>query len=205
MNELFFSTRVLAVGGWVAAAALLAACGGAIADDTAGAAGAGGAATASAGSGGSVAKAGGSGGVAGQAPVATPCVPQPDGSTVLDPTCNDLDVMTVAHPYVVDASGGGTLSPGSKATLHVDLQEIAGRGFNVYPGVHFTSDHPGVAIKEDDWAYAILACQTHPFTATVTVDASVAKGTKVMLTSHVAMLGEDCPSAPSVALLVSVD
>lgn len=154
----------------------------------------------SAGSAGSGGAQGGSGGTAGAA-----CVPREPPPEPSADGCEDLHVLTVSDPTLEDASGDGALSPGETATLQVNLNEVAGLGFNMYPGVAFESDHEGVNIHENDWYYAIFACQTHPASATIEVSPEVAPGTQVTLTARVAMLGQECPDTYAIEIPLTVN
>lgn len=176
--------------------------GGSAAAAGSGAAGTGGTgAGASGGSGGSAGSAGnaGAGGSAGAAGAPAECVVQPEEPGFEQPTCEDLDVLTVSG-LVLE----GAFIPGAAATVRVNLNEVAGHGFNYYPGVKFKSDHPGVTVSEDNWFYAVLACESYEMTGSVTVADSVAPGTKVTITAQVAMLNSDCPKAHQIALLQTV-
>ena len=195
--------------GVVVASVAVFACGGAVVDD-AGAAAAGSGGSASGGAGASAAGAGGHAGGAkasggagvGGAP-AQPCTVKPASDEPFSPAvCADLSVLAVTKPALV--GGSGHLSAGGKATVAVELSEIAGEGFNFYPGVTFTTDHAGVQVAYDDWRYAILACQTEKMTGTVTVSPDVPSGTVVTVTARAAMLGEECPDAPSTSLTLTV-
>jgi hypothetical protein len=70
--------------------------------------------------------------------------------------------------------------------------------------VAFSSDHPGVSVKEDTWYYAIFACQTHPTFATGVVASDVAPGTVVTITARVAMLGNVCAEANAIEIPISI-
>ncbi len=148
--------------------------------------------------------AGGAGGTGtGGAP---PCVQQGDGwNSNSDPTCKDLDVLGVFDPVVESANGDAKVAPGESFTLKVRLSEVKGIGFGMYPGVKFTSDHPGVSIKENDWFYGIFGCQSYDASATGQIEANVPSGTVVKLTAQAAMLNSDCPEAPSVTYTLSVE
>jgi hypothetical protein len=176
----------------------LAACGGAVtsAPEGAGGAGAGGGAATG---GGSAVTGGGSAGAGGGGE----CVPQPEGTGgFMEPTCQDLGLLTVTDPTVTDDGGDGLVEAGEGATLQVNLNEVAGVGFLWYPGVIFESDNPGVTLSGQDWLYAILACQTQPLTGHATFD--VPAGTTVTITARVAMLNQDCPDAAAIEFPVSV-
>lgn len=201
----------------VVVAAVLAACGGKASHDaeepgtggnpaTGGSSAFGGAsAGGGAGAGGGVASgggtaAGGSGGSGGE------CIPEGDGwNSDTDPTCEDLSVLAVESPVLVDAGGDGAVSPGEAFELKVVLSEVAGLGFGWYPGVRFESDHPGVTIQEHDWFYGIFACNSYDVGATGKVDSSVAPGTVVTLTARAAMMSTECPSAPALKVQLTVN
>jgi len=203
----------------VVVAAVLGACGGKAADDgvepgTGGAAGAGGSvaaggavavgggtsvggASGSGGSGGGSAGSGGSGG--------GECVPKGDGwNSDPNPGCDDLDVLAIESPTLVDDGGDGSVSPGEGFSLKVVLREVAGVGFGMYPGVKFESDQPGVSVQENDWYYGIFACASYDASAKGQVDASVKPGTVVTLTARAAMLNTDCPGAPALKIQLTV-
>jgi hypothetical protein len=74
----------------------------------------------------------------------------------------------------------------------------------MYPGVAFESDHPGVSVKENDWYYAIFACQTHTASATLVVSGDVAPGTQVTLTARVAMINQECPDAYAIEIPLTI-
>jgi hypothetical protein len=145
----------------------------------------------------------GSAGAAGTG--AAECVPQEDVSwPPLEAACEHLWVLDVSNPIVIDQNGDGVVSPGETAEIRVELSEVAGYGWNMYPGVDFTSDHPGVSVKWYDWYYAIFACQTHPAGANVVVAKDVAPGTQVTITARVAMLGAECPLARSIQIPLTI-
>jgi hypothetical protein len=173
--------------------------GGAAGASAAGSGGAAGSAGSSAAGGRAGDGAGGAGGAAGG------CVEQTGGAGgFAQPTCDDLDRMTVSNPRLADAGGDGALSPGENFTLSVDLSEVAGVGHNWYPTVAFESDTPGVTISQGTQFYAILACQTLETTAQGSVDNSVAPGTTVTITAQVAALSETCPDAYSIQIPLAV-
>jgi hypothetical protein len=133
------------------------------------------------------------------------CVPVEETGGFQQATCADLDRMTVSDPVVTDAGGDGKLSPGEAGKLALKLNEISGKGFNWYPGVKFYSDVPGVFVKELDWYYAILPCQSFDTGATILVDTPVPKGTLVHVTAQVAMLNTECPDAFSITVPVEIE
>jgi hypothetical protein len=137
----------------------------------------------------------------------TPCVPQPDDPDAgfTPATCADLAVMKVSDPVVIDDSGDGKVSPGEGAVIHVNLSEIAGKGFSYYPGVTFTSDLAMVPDPGAGQLYAILACQVDDLAAHIVVPSSVAKGTVVHVKAQVSMLGATCTSGDSVTLSIKVE
>lgn len=146
---------------------------------------------------------GGSGGAAG----GTPCVPEPEGSGGFagQPTCADLSVLTVSDLVITGDGGDGKLSPGEGAKVTAKLNEVGGKGFNWYPGVIFTTDHPGVSVSAQDWFYAIFACQSMDVAATITVGSDVAPGTVVSLRAQVAMLNTDCPGAYAISVPIEIE
>lgn len=203
---------------------LLAACGGKASADDGGSTGgqAGAAAGGQAGAGGSAfggqagagasagAAGGGAGGMGGTAntggSAGAECVVKGDGwGDNVNPTCSDLSVLGVSEPVVTGGGANGSVSAGDSFNLAVVLSEVAGEGFSVYPGVKFESDNVGVTIKENDWYYAIAACASYDASATGKVDPSVAPGTVVTLTARVAMLNNDCPSAPSLKVKLTIN
>ena len=136
-----------------------------------------------------------------------PCVVQQGASwgTGLQPTCADLDVLTVSDPVILDQSGDGKLSPGEDASLRVNLNEVAGVGFLWYPGVKFASDDANVSIKDNDWNYAILACTSLEILATIHVALSAKPGSIVHFTAQAAMISTDCPHAPALVIPVMIE
>jgi hypothetical protein len=136
----------------------------------------------------------------------TTCVPQPEGSggAPLQPTCADLAVMTVSSPVFVDEGGDGELGPGEKAVLTVKLDEVAGKGFNWYPGVLFSSDTISVEATGEAQFYAILPCQSLDASAQVSLLTKVDPGTVVHMKAQVTMLGMDCPDAPSIQIPIAI-
>jgi hypothetical protein len=178
--------------------------GGGTAGGAPGSSGSGGSAgTASAGAPGGGGSAGNGGGSAGSDP--GECVPQDAVMwPPLDAQCEHLWVLGVSNPKLIDQSGDGVVSPGESVQIHVDLNEIGGLGFNMYPGVEFTSDHPGVSVSHNDWYYAIFACQTHPTSATAVISSDVPAGTQVTVTARAAMLNEVCPDAHSIKITLTI-
>jgi hypothetical protein len=144
----------------------------------------------------------GSGG-AGGAPAV--CVPQDGGGTPLQPTCADLDVMTVSHPAFMDDSGDGKLAFDESGTLTVNLNEVAGQGFNDYPGVSFTSDVVSVDANGLAQFYAILPCQSEKASVQISLLTHVPPGTVVQMKAQVAMLGAVCPDAPSISIPIVIE
>lgn len=161
--------------------------------------------TAVGGSGGGTAGAGAVGGASGAG--GTECVPQPEVQwpPLGQSECEHLWVLDVSNPTLSDASGDGAVSPGETVLIHVDLDETAGIGHSMYPGVQFTSDHPGVKVTYNDWYYAIFACQTHPASGTVEVASDVAPGTVVTITARVASLNTECPDANSIEIPITIE
>ena len=205
----------------------LAACGGESISDPAAASGGSGGASGSAGSGGAVSPggsggavspggsggggsggsggggSGGSSGASGSAGSAS-CVPEP-GPNPMEYTCETLSVLTVSDPFVEDDNGDGALSAGEGGTLHVRLNEVAGVGFGMYPGVSFESDAPGVSVQEDDWYYAISPCDSYDAAATLEVSPGVSPGTVVTITARVAMVNTECPNAYAIEIPLTID
>ena len=190
------------------------ACGGSSTSD--GSAGAGGSAGFSQGTGGSgntggtagtggsagmggTAGAAGAAGSAGAAGAGGTCVPNPDPPPFAQPTCADLDHLTVTNAYVES-----DLAPGTQVLLHVTLNEVIGEAFNYYPGVVVESDDPGVTASDGNWLFAILACQSTDVPIQLTVAKSLTPGTVVTLTAKVAMLNQDCPGTDSTKLTLTV-
>ena len=158
------------------------------------------------GAGGAAASASSSGGVGG-AGGATPCVPQPKdpGAGFTEPTCADLAVIIVSDPVVKDDSGDGKVSPGEGVTVHVRLSEIAGKGFNAYPGVTFTSELATVSDPGSAQLYAILACQVDELVTHLVMPAGVAKGTVVNVKAQVSMLSTACPDAYAITIPITIE
>jgi hypothetical protein len=135
------------------------------------------------------------------------CVPQPvdPNAPFEQPTCADLAGLTLGEAVVTDAGGDGKVSPGESATITVPLVETAGKGFNFYPGVTFSSD---VAVVPDQGAaqfYAIPACQSLDAVAGITIPPDVAKGTVVKVKAQVSMLGATCPDAFSITVSIPIE
>jgi hypothetical protein len=145
---------------------------------------------------------GGSGGSAG-APTRA-CVPEEDPPPQVEWTCEDLVVLTVSDPVVVDESGDGSVSPGENVVIQTKLNEVAGIGFSMYPGVYFESDNPEVTVNYVDWYYAIAGCQTLDANATASFGASLAPGTMVTITARVGMLNTDCPDAYAIEIPIQI-
>ena len=133
------------------------------------------------------------------------CMPQPEGTGGFhEPTCADLAVLAVSHPVLDDADGDGQLEVGETGSLQVNLDEIAGSGFNYYPGVIFETAAAGVTVSSDNWFYGIFACQSNPVIASIAVGSDVTPGTVVTITARVAMLNHDCPDAYAVEVPITV-
>ena len=166
----------------------------------------GGASTGGASTGGASTGGASTGGSAGQAGAGgATCVPQTPGSGgFVEYTCDDLAVMNVTDPAVEDDSGDGIVSAGEGATIYASLNEIAGIGFGMYPGVYFTSTDAGVTVKENDWYYAIMACQSYPVSAHADFAASIPPGTEVTIYARVGMINEACLDAYSIAIPIVV-
>jgi hypothetical protein len=141
----------------------------------------------------------------GGAPAA--CTPQPDGAggTLTQPTCADLGGLTVSDPKLADDSGNGKLAYQESAIVSVKLNEVAGKGFNFYPGVHFSSDTVSVASDGTDQFYAILPCQSVDASAKLTLLTQVTPGTTVHVTARVSMLGSDCPEAYGIDIPIEIE
>jgi hypothetical protein len=133
------------------------------------------------------------------------CVPDPKATGDFhEPTCADLAVLAVSHPVLDDADGDGQLEVGETGSLKMNLDEIAGVGFNYYPGVIFETAAAGVTVSSNGWFYAIFACQSNPMIASIAVGGDVAPGTVVTITARVAMLNHDCPDAYAVEVPITV-
>lgn len=137
------------------------------------------------------------------------CVVQPEGTGGFkEATCADLSVLSVSNAVLTDTTGNGNgngqLEAGETAVITVDLSEIAGVGFNWYPGVTFTTADEGASVASNDWLYAILPCTVIELTGSVTVDASVAPGTIVTIRAQAAMLNTECPDAPMLEIPITV-
>lgn len=188
----------------------LAACDGSVI--TADAAASGAAATSGAGTGGSAGAGGGSAGEGGGSAGAggsVPCVPEPPqpfdpDAGVMKATCADLAMMTVRNPVLHPEGDDDALSAGESAILHVDLEEIAGKGFFWYPEVKFSSDTPGVSVGAEFPLYGIAACQSVPASTSITVAPGVPKGTVAHVSAKVGMLGADCPGSPAISVPIAI-
>ncbi len=112
--------------------------------------------------------------------------------------------MTVSDPKLTDAGNDGTISPGEDFTIAVNLNEVAGLGFNFYPTVQFTSDTFGIAVSQATQFFAILACQSIEAKAKGSVMSSVPPGTKVTIQAQVAALNMTCPSTHSIQIPFTV-
>ena len=133
------------------------------------------------------------------------CVPKDPGTGgSFEYTCADLSVLTVSDPAVIDNSGDGLVSAGEGAMIKAMLNEVAGIGFGMYPGVYFESSDVGVTVKEDDWYYGIGACQTLPVTAHATFASNIPSGSIVTITARVGMIGQPCPDAYEIAIPITV-
>jgi hypothetical protein len=130
--------------------------------------------------------------------------PNPDAG-LRGATCDDLSVLVVANPSLAVDGGACALSPGREATLAVDLEEVAGKGFDAYPGVHFTADVPGVTVTDAFDVFAIAACQTQRSSTRVTVNAGVPRGTVAHVVAQVAMLNRSCPNAYAITVPLLVE
>jgi hypothetical protein len=134
-------------------------------------------------------------------PPAEECIPHDDFQwPPSQGQCDELWVLDVSNPRIE-----GSLAPGATARLHVDLTEVGGLGWSLYPGVEFTSDHPGVKVGYDTWYYAIFACQTLPASGTLEISPELASGTRVTITARVAMLNGSCPEAASIAVPITIE
>jgi hypothetical protein len=135
------------------------------------------------------------------------CTPQPEDPDAgfQQPTCADLAGLTLGEAVVSDAGGDGTVSPGENATIRVPLIETAGKGFNYYPGVTFSSD---VALVPDQGAaqfYAILPCQSLDALVGITIPPDVKKGTVVKVKAQVSMLNATCPDAFATTVSIPIE
>jgi hypothetical protein len=96
------------------------------------------------------------------------------------------------------------VSPGEGATVTVKLREIAGKGFDAYPGVIFTSDLATIGDQGSAWFYAILACQVDDASVKITVPDTVAIGTVVHVKAQVSMVNAACPDASSITITIPI-
>ena len=136
---------------------------------------------------------------------AAECVPKPEGTGDSgEPTCEDLARLALSHPVLEDADGDGQLSAGETGYLRVNLDEIAGVGFWWYPGVIFETAAAGVSVSSNNWLYGMVACQSSPMRASITVGDNVAPGTVVTITASVAMLHHVCPDAYAIEVPITV-
>lgn len=146
---------------------------------------------------------GGGGAGAGGAPSCMPVTAGAGG--FVEPTCADLGVMTVTTPSLTDDSADGKLSYLEKATLTVQLNEVAGVGFNFYPGVRFTSESISIPAPDNAWFYAILPCQSNEASTPIELLTDLPKGTIAHVKAQVAMLGADCPEAPFIDIPIQIE
>lgn len=121
------------------------------------------------------------------------------------PTCADLDGLTVSNGRVSDDGGDGRVSPGETVTVQFDLNETSGHDFMFYPGVHVESPSAGVDISGNDWLYGIFACSSVPLSASATMDPGLPRGTQVRITGRVGMLNRDCPDTDQAELIITLE
>jgi hypothetical protein len=149
----------------------------------------------------------GSGGSGGAPSV---CVEQPQGTGGFkEPTCADLSVLTISNPLINDnvdvgGDGNGEVNVGETVVLWVEMTEVAGVGFNMYPGVVFSTNDPGVTVTADNWLYAILPCMEVSLAGSVTIGPDVAPGTVVTVRAQANMLGAECTDTPFVDVPITV-
>lgn len=139
---------------------------------------------------------------------ATKCTPAEGGTGgFVQPTCDDLAVMNVTNPLLVDEGGNGKLKYGESAKVTVKLNEIAGVGFNFYPGVRFSSDSDALSIPAPDnsWFYAIFPCESYDASADIKLYMNMPKGVVMYVKAQVGMLNADCPDAPSIFIPVEIE
>jgi hypothetical protein len=115
-------------------------------------------------------------------------------------TCADLSFLALSEPSLSVDGGDCALTPGGTATLDVMLREVAGRGFDAYPGVICTSDVPGVTFSGGPDLFAILPCQMVHESCGIAVGSSVATGTVVHVVVQAAMIARSCPNAPAITV-----
>lgn len=145
---------------------------------------------------------GGSGGSAG----AGECVPNTGGTGgFVEPTCVDLDGLTVSDPYVVENDGDGVISPGESLVIKIALNETSGDDMMYYPGVVFTTDNPLAKASNEGWLYGIFACTSYEVSSGFTIDPAMPSGTVINVTAHVAMLNSECEDTNSVTFQLQVD
>lgn len=148
------------------------------------------------------------GGGSGGAP--SGCVEQPAGTGGFkETTCDDLSVLTISNPLINDnenvgGNGNGQVDAGEKLVLWVDMTEVAGVGFNMYPSVVFSSKDPGVTLSSDNGLYAILPCQQVSLAGHAQISLYVTPGTVLTVRAQAAMLGAECPDAPYVDIPITV-
>jgi hypothetical protein len=185
--------------------ALLGACGGSVSSETAGAE----SSSESAATGGDPTGGGGAGGGGGDPTggggASSTCSPKPEGpGDFMEPSCEDLAVLTVSEPVVIDEDGDNLVEAGESATLKLNLNEVAGVGFSYYPGVIFQTAAPGLTVSSEDWYYAIFACQTHTVTAHIELASDIPPGTVAVITARVAMINKDCSDAYAIDIPIKV-
>ena len=134
----------------------------------------------------------------------TVCVPLNQGGSPLQPTCADLEGLAVRQPVLGDEGGDGKLAYQEKGTIEVTLADASGRGFNWYPGVHFTSETISIESSGLDQFYAVLPCGSMEASAGVALLTPYPAGTVLKVKAQVSALNLDCPEAPFVELPVVV-
>ncbi|WP_170229850.1 hypothetical protein [Polyangium fumosum] len=178
---------------------LMGGCGSEVVEAESGGSGSGGA-----GGGGSESGSGGAGGGGGSGGAGGVCVPGPDDPSPVQPSCADTVGLALGEATVMDADGDGLVKAGEVATIETSLVETAGKSFYGYPGVVFTSDHPGVDVGDAFWFYGIFACDVMSAGGYVKVASDVAPGTVVTVTARVGILHEDCPNAYAIQVPIEV-
>lgn len=134
------------------------------------------------------------------------CTPVQGGSGgFMQPTCDDLKVMAVTTPLFADEGGNGKLAFGENGKVSVKLSEIAGVGFNYYPGVRFSSDTVSIPAPDDNVFYAILPCDSYQATAQIQLLENAPSGVVTYVKAQVTMLNADCPEAPSILIPVEIE
>jgi hypothetical protein len=121
------------------------------------------------------------------------------------PICPTIRQFSVSEPRLFDASGDGRIEPGEDFTLSVTLTNPGPLDFNWYPGVMLSTDNPSVSGQYDDWRFAIAAGSSETHLARLHADASLPRGTTVMLTLHAAALNVACQNQPTLEYTILVE